>query len=900
MGDGALRRIGRVPHVGTWAWLVAALLTAHLVLDGTAAAVALYQVVVVGAAVASWLAVRRSAVRAVAVLLALGVSASALGDVTWQVQAWLGIPVDLSVADLAYLGGYVAVAAALTRMASAAGQTARSRFDGWIDAVIVFVAVLPVMWGLTVAETVTDGSQPLFARLVWALYPALDAALLALVFRVVAGNGRRDRNALVVAAGAACWLASDLGYLLLAHPETTTALLDTGWLLGAVLLAYAVRGTSAPQQSRPAADDRDGGGLGRLAVCLAALLVPGSIELVHDLTGDAETPLSLFSATLVLVVLVFVRTARLLTAEATARALVRSQARHSAALASYSSDAVLVVDREGRLLSDPSLMAALLGTEPSADLHIADLVTRGGLDPAETRVVLQRAVAAGGAVVSAELLRRWNGQELWLGVRLVDLSADPDVRGVVVHATDITERKRAEQSLAHQAFHDGLTGLANRALFADRVEQALRHNARNGDTASVLYIDLDGFKAVNDSLGHQAGDALLQRVTERLSATVRAGDTLARLGGDEFAVLVGQTADGSDDAAATAARLLAALDQPVRIGRQTVTVSGSIGIAVSDESATSDSLIRDADIAMYAAKTAGRGRAVVFDPAMRATVVERRELERELQGALAGGELRLVYQPVVDLSDERVVGFEALLRWHSPTLGIISPDRFVPVAEDLDLIGDIGSWVLHEACAAAAAWRREYPAAVGLTMAVNVSAVQLASPDLVDQLTGALAASMLPASALVLEVTETALVRDPEGAARRIAALRALGVRLALDDFGTGYSSLSYLRQFTVDILKIDRSFIGTIDAGVLPAIVRGLIDLGRTLDLEIVAEGVEHEVQRDLLRAAHCELAQGHLFAAPMERADAELLLLGGPAGGPGPVPTMSPGALAGRPTVR
>ncbi|MGY2063909.1 putative bifunctional diguanylate cyclase/phosphodiesterase [Blastococcus sp. SYSU DS0619] len=860
-------------------WLVVAVLVlgAHLALDGTPFAQLLYLVVLLGASTAAWSGVRRGPGGPARLLIALGLTASALGDVLWELLARLGADVDLSVADIPYLASYVVLAAALTSMAGTQGQSSRRRFDGWIDAVVVFVAVLLVMWDLTVAETMADSSQPLAARLVWALYPALDAALIALVFRVMAGSGRQDRGALAVAAGAACWLASDVAYLLAADPESTPAALETGWMLGAVLLAVAARSRPAPAGTEPG-PSAGRAGHGRLAVCLAALLVPGGLELAHDLTGRDETPLTLFGATLLLVLLVFARTARLLTAEAEARALVRAQARHFAALAAHSSDAVVVIDRGGRLRGDPTQLATLLGVEVTPGFMGGDLVRGAGLDVAAARDVFRQALVADGAVVSAELRRQWHGQELWLGVRLVDLSADPDVQGVVVHATDITERKRAEQTLAHQAFHDGLTGLANRALFTERIQQALRRNARHGETAAVVYIDLDGFKAVNDSLGHQAGDALLQQVARRLAAAVREEDTLARLGGDEFAVLVEHVRDGAE-AAAAGDRLLAELERPVLIGRQAVTVSGSVGVALSDPASTSDSLVRDADIAMYSAKSAGRGQVAVFDPAMRAAVLEQRAMEGQLQGALAGGELRLVYQPVVDLAGNSVVGFEALLRWHSPVLGTVPPDRFIPVAEDLDLIGGIGSWVLREACAAAARWRARYPAAAGLTMAVNVSAVQLSAPDFVAQVTDALAVSGLPAGALVLEVTETALVRDPDGTAERLAVLRALGVRLALDDFGTGYSSLSHLRQFTVDVLKIDRSFIATIDGAALPPIVRGLIDLGRTLDLEIVAEGVELDVQRDRLRDARCDLAQGYLFAAPMGADDAELFLLARPA---------------------
>jgi diguanylate cyclase (GGDEF)-like protein len=441
-------------------------------------------------------------------------------------------------------------------------------------------------------------------------------------------------------------------------------------------------------------------------------------------------------------------------------------------------------------------------------------------------------------------------------------------------------RHRTEHELAHLAFHDGLTGLANRALFTDRLEQALRRIARSDADVSVVYIDLDGFKNVNDSLGHAMGDKLICKVAGLLQGAVRTEDTLARLGGDEFAILVEGTY-GAAEAVRIAERVLAALTRPVDLGSARVAISASVGIATGDNSMVDSadagsSLLRDADNAMYWAKGAGRGQYVVFNPQMRSVAAERLQLEADLWSALPDGQFRLVYQPVVDLLSERVVGFEALIRWDHPTLGVVLPERFLPVAEDIGLIAEIGAWVLREACTAAAGWQRQHPD-FALSMAVNVSPSQLGSPDLVRQVREALEDSGLAPSALVLELTESVLVRDPLLAAEKLRELRSLGVKLALDDFGTGYSSLSHLRQFAVDILKIDRSFVSTIeDKEAMPAILRGLINLGRTLDLEIVAEGIEEELQRTHLRDGGAGLAQGYLFAAPLERADAGLLLLG------------------------
>ncbi|MGY1624263.1 putative bifunctional diguanylate cyclase/phosphodiesterase [Geodermatophilus sp. SYSU D00965] len=855
--------------------LVVAVLAVYPAVYGTGAADAVYLAVMAMASGAAWWGALRQGLRSAAVLVALGVTLTTAGDVVWFLYSWTGSVPDISVADVAYLAGYLALALGLWRMANTRGRSRGQQLDGWLDGAGVFIAVLMLVWQLSVAGTVTDSSLPVLTRVIWALYPALDAAFIGLVFRLVTTRSRGERAPLAVAAGAACWLASDLGFLLMADPEVASVWFDTGWLLGALLLAAAAgvrgrpEGAAEPVEAVPS--------LTRLAVSLGALLVPAGLEVFRDVTGATNAPVTVFGGTSVLTLLVFVRVARLLRAEAAARALVGSQQRYSAALARHSSDAVAVVSADGRLLGDPAALRSVLGADAPAVPTAGDIVRLSGVDRDEARRVFAQAVAADGAVVEAELRCRRGGEERWLGVRLVDLSTDPDVGGVVVHMTDITDRKRAEEALTHQAFHDALTGLANRALFADRVGQALHRRARGDGAAAVVFIDLDGFKAVNDTLGHQAGDALLREVADRLRSTVRAGDTVARLGGDEFAVLVEAAGDGVAPVGVTADRVLAALARPMELAGQRVTISGSVGIAVATEDATGESLVRDADIAMYAAKVSGRGRSVVFDPGMRTAAVERRRLEQELSGALAAEQFRLVYQPVVDLADQRVLGFEALLRWQSPTLGAVPPARFVPVAEDLGLIGEIGGWVLREACRTAAAWRREHRAAADTTMSVNVSAVQLTAPDLLDQVRGALTASGLPASALVLEVTETALVGDPERAAASLAALRALGVRVALDDFGTGYSSLGHLQQFAVDVLKIDRSFVATITGDAeMPPIVRGLVDLGRALDLEVVAEGIESEAQRAMLLDGRCARGQGYLFAHPLEATDAELLLLG------------------------
>jgi diguanylate cyclase (GGDEF)-like protein len=467
-----------------------------------------------------------------------------------------------------------------------------------------------------------------------------------------------------------------------------------------------------------------------------------------------------------------------------------------------------------------------------------------------------------------------DGTERWFGIRAANLSSDPVVGGLVVNLRDITDRKRAEQALTHSAFHDSVTGLANRALFQDRLEHALDRTARTGLGVAVVYLDLDGFKMVNETRGHEAGDQVLREVATRVTSAVRNLDTVSRIGGDEFAILIEESTRVLDEAETVAERVLQSLTAPFIVGVQPIVLSASIGIAVGDVSCTASSMMRDADVAMYKAKTTGKAKWALYQPEMRAATLDRVELESDLHQVLEGHQLRLVYQPVIELESDKIVGFEALVRWDHPTRGLIQPDAFIPIAECNGTIVGIGRWVLEEACRTAAKWRSMYPADK-MTIGVNLSARQLAAPDIVSDVANALLRSGLGSASLVLEMTESVLVQDAETATRRLEALRALGVRIAIDDFGTGYSSLSYLRQFPIDILKIDKSFTDTITEHLqVPPIVHGLLELARTLDMVTVAEGIELEVQRDCYRDQQCGFGQGYLFSKPLDADDATRLL--------------------------
>ncbi len=472
--------------------------------------------------------------------------------------------------------------------------------------------------------------------------------------------------------------------------------------------------------------------------------------------------------------------------------------------------------------------------------------------------------------------RRFDGTEFPVEVTLTPLVSE---KGTLICAAirDETERKHAADALAHRASHDALTGLPNRALFLDRLDHALDRARRSRRTLAVMFLDLDDFKLVNDTRGHDVGDLLLVALTPRLRAALRPGDTIARFGGDEFVVLCEELAD-AEDAQLVANRIAEACHGPVMIGDREHAVTVSIGVVVvSDpDAATPSRVLRDADAAMYRAKDAGKGHVEVFDERMRARLMERVAIEGALRTALEHDELRLVYQPVMALGQGRIVALEALLRWQHPRRGLLHPDAFIAVAESSGLIVEIGEWVLEQACRQAAAWRDGAgPHAQPVRVSVNVSPRQLAQGDLAVTVARVLHETGLEPGLLELELTEQMLSDDVVQGIESLAELKALGVRLVLDDFGTGYSSLSYLRRLTIDALKIDRAFVDGLGRGTADgAIVGAVLSMADALGLGVTAEGVETPSQLSRLREHGCEYAQGFLFCQPSSAVEVTELL--------------------------
>jgi diguanylate cyclase (GGDEF)-like protein/PAS domain S-box-containing protein len=737
-----------------------------------------------------------------------------------------------------------------------------------LDATIFVVGFGAFFWFLVIGPAAAHAQLEFLKEALSVGYLGLDCVLL-LIFGVLVltgvGNAGGRRVPLLLLAGFAAMFLGDIlwslakvrGYYLPGQFQ------DVLYLCCYVPLSAAGRAQMRSHDLAPTSS-KASDALERslpYASMLAALLV-----LAYFSRGDIGGPAAQMTVVVFgLTLLLMVRQAVVLRWDALLRErrAARLVEERYASLIANASDVIMIVDAQGMVRFASPATERTLGLKPEQISGQSLPELWAGEDSEKLRTFLAEVMAASTGTVGPVELRIERAQKRCV-IESVgsNLMKDPAVQGLALNFRDISERKALEEQLRQMAFHDPLTLLANRNLFRDRVQHALTLAQRGLGSVAVMFLDLDNFKNINDSLGHDAGDRLLQAVAQRIVKTTRSSDTVARLGGDEFAVLVEGIATRAE-VERLADALNDALDLPYSLDGMEVRVAASIGVAFSAAEGGAETLLSNADIAMYHAKAAGKNRHVTFQPQMQDTVQERLRLEADIGRALAHEEFFLEYQPIVDLGTESLLGVEALVRWRHPEAGVLMPARFIHVAEECGQIVKLGRWVLRQACRDFCAWRKSIAGGAGLRLAVNISGRHLQHGELVQDVAEALEESALEPGNLVIELTESTTMYNTDANLQRFHRLKALGVRLAIDDFGTGYSSLSYLHRFPIDILKIDRSFVSSLtNSENGPELARAVITLGETLGLDTVAEGIEHQPQVAALLALGCVAGQGFLFA--------------------------------------
>ena len=824
-------------------------------------------------------------------LLGAAVLSWSAGQMVWTwYESVLGQEVPFpSPADLGYLGLPPLAAAALLSLPLAA-QTLAGRIRTLLDGLMVAASLLLCSWILVLGPVFRAGADGLAAQAISLAYPISDVVVITIVVYTWLRSRHLARRLPVslplVGSGLLAFAVADSGFAYQATQGlySSGSAIDLGWFFGFVLMLLAAL-RRQPPAAEPREEELETRPLGNLLpyAAVTVALLTSATEVWR--TGHLDVFVS-WTRTVIMLLLVNRQILTLLENQSLTRNLeervrLRTAELHASrqrfvALVQHSSDVVTVVDRAGVVTYQSGSIQRILGYRPE---DLENRSVRELMGPDEAALLM-------GALkhTSTADLRIHTVQTSWrhaaghlcrVEVTITNLLGNPDVGGLVLNTRDITDRVLLEEQLTEQAFTDSLTGLPNRALFKDRLDHALSRRSSPEVTVGVLFMDIDGFKSVNDTLGHSAGDELLVQVSERLRSVVRPGDTVARFGGDEFAVLLVDFPSG-DYETALAQRINELLQEPFALQSERVHVAASVGIArLDDHAGTAEQMLRNADLAMYQAKAAGGGGYVVFQPEMHAGLVERVRLESDLRQAIENDEFVVHYQPMISMRTGRITGLEALVRWQHPERGLIPPGDFIPVAESTGLIRPLGLWVLRESCLQTVRWQIELPDTTPLGVSVNVSARQIHQGDLPDQVRAVLLESGLPAERLTLEMTESVLIDNREETLATMTTLHGMGVRLAIDDFGTGYSSLSYLHRFPVDALKIDQSFVERLSTGGDGALVSTILRLGQSLQLETVAEGIEHPQQMLMLRRQGCTTGQGFHFSRPVPADDVLEMLL-------------------------
>jgi diguanylate cyclase (GGDEF)-like protein/PAS domain S-box-containing protein len=815
--------------------------------------------------IVAFLASRRSelheGVRRAMVLTAASFACTLAGSSIWfYLAVFAGQDPARSAANLFYLASYPLMIAAILSFPMPSWGT-RDKWKLAIDGSIIAIGAAATIWYFVLQPAPLGAQSQTFGPILALVYPVLTMVQLVVLATVLLRRPRASNRLAFrfLAAGLLVSSLADLTYGLV-YPDTgfkTVAWTDIVYVLGYVLIIAGLdRFRTAPEGEQL---DDSSPELPLSAMPLATMLFINAmvVAVAFRQWEPALSPLVIVSAVLTALALARqVTVVRQNTRLLSERAARESEARFGA-LVRHSSDVIMVVEADRTIRYVSPAASRVLGYEPDVLIGTDVLALIHPEERLGAAAFLEQAARRSGVTTPVEWrLKRPSGD--WLQAETIGTSLfdEPSVRGLVLNTREVSERKLLEDQLTHQAFHDPLTGLANRALFRDRVGHALSLARRQNRAVAVMFLDLDDFKKVNDSLGHAVGDDLLAAVARRLMTCVRQSDTVARLGGDEFAILV-EDAGPEGERAKVADRITSEMLRPFDVRGREIVMGASIGIAAASDADTADDLLRNADLAMYIAKSGGKGRHAVFEPRMHAGIVARLELENDMRRAVERGEFKLVYQPIVELESGEIIGAEALVRWNHPQRGLLPPSEFIPVAEETGLIVPLGAFVLEEACRQGARWRQNGHGWLR-TLTVNISGRQLqgrtGESDLVAIVLAAIADAGIDPSVLTLEITESVLMQ--QGTLASLQRLRTLGVKLALDDFGTGYSSLSYLERFPLDLLKV------------------AIVAMGHSMHLCTVAEGIEREGQRQTLAEMGCDLGQGNLFGAAMSADELDALV--------------------------